>query len=228
MTTMTPTRLASMPRVNLLPPEIAAAERLRQLKLLLGLLVVGALVLVGMVWFFVSQQVGGAQDDLAQAQAEGAALDQQIASYAEVPEVYGQVDVAQANLVTAMTPEIRFSFYLNDLSLTIPKSSRLTSLVFANTASAIQMDPNTQVQYTPSGQPVAGTMTYVGRSTSFDAVATWLQSLGKSVGVTDPTVTNVTEAEDASTVGKFFDVESNAYLTPEASSGRYAQVENGE
>ena len=39
MTTLTPTRLAAMPRVNLLPPEIAEAARFKRLKVMLGLLV---------------------------------------------------------------------------------------------------------------------------------------------------------------------------------------------
>jgi len=54
MTTLTPTRLAALPRVNLLPPEIAAAAKLRRLKAMLALLVVGALVVVGLLFFLAS------------------------------------------------------------------------------------------------------------------------------------------------------------------------------
>ena len=42
------------------------------------------------------------------------------AKYAEVPKVYAQVDAAEADLELAMGQEIRYSFVLNDLSLTIP------------------------------------------------------------------------------------------------------------
>ncbi|HEX5017958.1 MAG TPA: PilN domain-containing protein [Actinomycetes bacterium] len=230
MTTLTANRLATMPRVNLLPPEIAAAQRLRQLKMLLGLIVVGALVVVVLAWLYVGGQVGNAEDELTQAQTDGAQLQQEIATYAEVPQVFGEVEAAQTNLVTAMTPEIRWSFLLNDLSLTIPQTSRLKSLTFTNQAAAIQVDPNAGLNAvtTPYGEPTMGTVTFTGRSTNFDAVVSWLQTLNRSEALSDPTVTNVAENEDEETAGRFFDVESNAFLTPEAASNRYAQIETGE
>jgi Tfp pilus assembly protein PilN len=230
MTTLTPTRLASMPRVNLLPPEIAAAQRLRQLKVFLGLLVAAAFVVVLLAWFFVGQQMGGAEEDLAAAQQQEAQLQKDIDNYAEVPEVYGAVDAAQQNLVTAMTPEIRVSFYLNDLSLTMPNNSRLTSLTFLNSAASVQLDPANAltVPTTPTGEVTMGSFSFSGRSTTFDAVASWLQTLSKGKGVTSPTVTAVTEGDDENTVGTFYDVDSNAFLSTDAASERYLQIEMGE
>ena len=43
--------------------------------------------------------------------------------YADVPKVYAAVDAAEAQLKLAMGHEIRYSFVLNDLSLTIPPTS---------------------------------------------------------------------------------------------------------
>ena len=79
MTTLTPTRLAQMPRVNLLPPEIAAAAKLRRLKIMLGLLVLGAMVLVVLGSSSPAVSIGGAEESLVDAQTEGAQLQAEVA-----------------------------------------------------------------------------------------------------------------------------------------------------
>ena len=231
MTTLTPTRLAQMPRVNLLPPEIAAAAKLRHLKLMLGLLVLAAMVLVVLGYLFASSRVGGEEESLADAQAAGAKLQADVATYAEVPQVLAEVDTAQVNLETAMTPEIRWSFYLNDLSLTIPRSTRLTSMTAVNDAAAAQVAgtvATTGQLLTPLGQVPMGSITFSGKSTDFNAVAAWLQTLARQKGYVEPSVQNVTKADTAGTQGTFYDVESNTQLGLEASSGRYLEIANGE
>jgi Tfp pilus assembly protein PilN len=228
MTTLTPTRLAQMPRVNLLPPEIAAAAKLRQLKIMLGLLVLAAMVLVVLGFLFASSQIGGAEESLADAETEGAQLQADVATYAEVPQVLAEVDTAQANLVTAMTPEIRWSFYLNDLSLTIPKTTRLSNITAVNTAAAEQLSGTVTAVGTPLGAASMGSITFTGKSTDFDAVAAWLQSLARQKGYLEPSVQNVTKAEAADSQGTYNDVESSTQLSLEASSGRFLEIANGE
>lgn len=233
MTTLTPTRLAAMPRVNLLPPEIEAAARLKRLKAVLAIVVLAVLAAVVLVYLFVSGQVGAAEDDLATAEAQGTALQAELAEYAEVPEVLAAVDAAQANLTTAMTPEIRWSFYLNDLSLSIPKTSRLATLTAVNAAAAAQVAPATGVglttaPVTPLGAPSMGTVAFTGSATDFDAVAAWLQTLARQQGYTEPSVTSITESDAEDTVGHFYEIETSIALTPEAASNRYLQIATGE
>lgn len=231
MTTLTPTRLAQMPRVNLLPPEIAAAAKLKRLKLILGLLVLAAMVLVVLGYLFASSSIGAAEESLADAQADGAQLQADVATYAEVPQVLAEVDFAQANLETAMTPEIRWSFYLNDLSLTIPRSTRLVTMTAINDAAAAQLSgtlSTTDQVVTPLGEVSMGSITFTGRSTDFDAVAAWLQSLAREKGYIEPSVQNVTKADAADSQGTYYDVESSTQLSLEASSGRYLEIANGE
>lgn len=230
MTTLTPTRLAAMPRVNLLPPEIAAAARLKRLKGMLGVMVLAVLAVVVLGFLYVSSQVGSAEEELATAEAEGASLQAEVATYAEVPQVLAQVQAAQDDLVTAMTPEIRWSFYLNDLSLSIPNTTRLTNMTVVNSAAAAQLDAGTAatVQVTPLGAPTMGSVTFSGKSTDFDAVAAWMQTLARQQGYVEPSVQSVVRAESENTVGKFYTVESSVWLSPEAASGRYLQIANGE
>jgi len=231
MTTLTPTRLAQMPRVNLLPPEIAAAAQLRRLKLILGLVVLAAMVLVVLGFLAASSRIGAAEDSLAASEAEGAKLQSDVAAYAEVPQVLAAVGTAQVNLETAMTPEIRWSFYLNDLSLTIPRSTRLSSMTAVNDAAAAQLAgtlATTATVVTPMGQVPMGSITFSGKSTDFDAVAAWLQSLAKQKGYMEPSAQSVTKSDTAGTQGTFYDVESNTQLSLEASSDRYLEIANGE
>ena len=89
---------------------------------MLGLLVLAVMALVVLDLPRRQQPGRRRRGDLATAQARGQRRSRpRSPSYAEVPQVLAEVDAAQANLVTAMTPEIRWSFYLNDLSLTIPQ-----------------------------------------------------------------------------------------------------------
>ncbi len=231
MTTLTPTRLAQMPRVNLLPPEIAAAAKLRHLKLMLGMLVLAAMALVVLGYIVASSSIGGAEESLAVAQADGAQLQADVATYAEVPQVLAEVGTAQVNLETAMTPEIRWSFYLNDLSLTIPRSTRLVTMTAINDAAAAQLSGSlstTGQVVSPLGQVSMGSLTFTGRSTDFDAVAAWLQSLARQNGYLEPSVQNVAKADAADSQGTYYDVESSTQLSLEASSGRYLEIANGE
>ena len=87
-----------------------------------------------------------------------------------------------------MTPEIRWSFFLNDLSLTIPSSTRLVSDDAINTAAAAQIagtcDPARWRRR--SEQVTMGSVAFTGKSTDFDAVAAWLQSLARQKGYLEP------------------------------------------
>jgi Tfp pilus assembly protein PilN len=231
MTTLTPTRLAAMPRVNLLPPEIAAAAKLKRLKALLVMVVLAVMVVLGLGYLVVSSQVGSAEEELANAQAEGATLQAEKATYAEVPQVYAAVNTAQQNLATAMAPEIRWSFFLNDLSLTIPRSTRLTSITAVNDAAAAQLTGDVTTAegaITSLGNPTMGSIAFAGKSEDFDAVAAWLQSLARQNGYLEPYVQNIAKADAQDAKGTWYDVESNTQLSPEAASMRYEQIANGE
>ena len=230
MTTMTPTRLAQMPRVNLLPPEIAAEAKFKRLQVLLGALLLALIALVVMVFLAVTNQISGAEDELTAAQAEGSTLAADVATYAEVPEVLAEVQTAQTNLSTAMAPEIRWSFYLNDLSLTIPNSTRIATMTAVNEAAAAQMagELGTTAQVTPLGEVSIGSVTFSSRSTNFDAVAAWMQSLARQKGYVEPTVQSVTKSDEAETVGTIYNVESSTQLNTDAVSGRYLTIANGE
>jgi Tfp pilus assembly protein PilN len=131
-----------------------------------------------------------------------------------------------------MAPEIRWSFYLNDLSLTIPKSTRLTGMAAVNDAAAAQLSGDLSVAeggvVTPLGYPTMGSISFSGKSEDFDAVASWLQSLARQNGYLEPYVQNIAKADAQDAKGTWYDVESNTQLSPDAASMRFEQIANGE
>jgi len=225
MTTLTASRLAEMPKVNLLPPEIEEASRLRKLQAGLALLLLMVLALVVMLFLWTSGQVGTAEDDLATAQAEGSELEAKKATFAKVPAVLAEVDAAEAALTTAMTPEIRWSFYLNDLSLGIPSSTRLVSLTAVNSAAATQLDPATLVPPTQLGTPTMGNITYSGMATDMDATAAWLVSQMRQEGLVAPQLQ--TAAELAELPNSVYSFESTVEVGLEGASERYTRIQEG-
>jgi Tfp pilus assembly protein PilN len=218
MSTLTATRVATLPRVNLLPPEIEEQRRFRKVQAGLGAGVVAALGVVGALTLLANGAVSNAQSDLDEATARGSQLKAQQAQYAEVPVVYAQVEAAEAQLGQAMGKEVRWSYFLNDLSLKIPGKVWLTSMTVAqdvDSAVAAAPDPTTYIS------PGVGTVTFAGAGTRHNDVAAWLDALAKQKGLTQPYFTSSTQEAIGTQSAVVFS--SQATITEEALSGRYTQ-----
>ena len=128
MTTQTLTGAPTLPRVNLLPPEIAEARRAKRVKAGLGSAVAIALLAVGGLYQSARGGVSSASDELASAQQENASLQHQLTDYQNVTAMKERVAAAQANLRLAMGPQVLWSHYLSDLSLILPGNVWLTKI----------------------------------------------------------------------------------------------------
>jgi hypothetical protein len=116
----TSTSLATLPRVNLLPPEIGEQRRAKRVQTGLGVGVLAAAGVVGAMFLVANGQVGSAQDQLDASNQRGTQLQAKADQYAEVPLVYAQVEAGEATVQLAMGKEIRWSHFLNDLSIRTP------------------------------------------------------------------------------------------------------------
>ena len=198
MSTLTTTRLDVPVRVNLLPPEIGSARRLRRLKVGLGAgLGVVALVVAALYWQ-ATGQVSTANEALVAAQAENTALQHQVAQYADVPAVYAQVAGAQAQLAAVQANEVHWSTYLADLSLKMPPRVWLTSM------SVTENFPVTGAGQKSSGDPLAppgtiGTVSFSGYAMTHQDVAVWLDALKTVSDGAYPYFTNSTESKIGTT-----------------------------
>lgn len=218
-----------IPRVNLLPQEIADAENFRKLKYKLGGAVAIAVGVVGLLFVGATGQVSSAQEGLDVATANTVALQQQVTALAEVPKVYGQVAAAENQLTTAMGDEVRWSFYMTDLSLTIPNDVGLTSMSIkqvrtaAAPAAGTIAGPGAATAGAQSvlGKPGIATVTFEGQAATQDDVAAFLDSLAKQKSYVDPYFTNASVSDDTDSGQKVVTFSATTTVTDKAKSGRY-------
>jgi Tfp pilus assembly protein PilN len=211
--------LGALPRVNLLPPEIAETRRFKRIQVGLGATVAGAIGIVALLYISASSGVSGAQAKVDAATAQTASLQAETARYSGVTEVYSKAAAAEAMLSTAMGQEVRYSQLLNDLSLSIPSNVWIKNLVFSQ-------EPGTGAAGATSTG--IGTLTVTGVGFSHDDVAVWLESLadqndGKTYA--DPYFSNSTETLLGTR--RTVNFTSTATLTPQALSHRYDHPAGG-
>jgi Tfp pilus assembly protein PilN len=221
MSTLTTTRLATLPKVNLLPPEIAEEQRLRRVQVGLGVGVAAAVGVVAALTVLAAGQVGAAQDELDTATAQQQVLTAKKQDYAEVPQVYAQVDAAEAQLSRAMGQAVRWSFFLNDLSVNTPSKVWLTKMTVEQSvdpAAAAAAATSTGPSYL---EPGIGTVTFEGYGYRHNDVASWLNMLGRQKGLSQAYFTKSEEELIGSDSPVRF--ESQATVTEDALWGKYTQ-----
>lgn len=224
MSTLTATRLATLPRVNLLPPEIGERRRLKKVQTGLGAGVAAAAVVVGALTLLAMAQVNSAQEDLEAKKARGAQLQSQQAQYAEVPLVFAQVEAASAQLGQAMGKEVRWSYFLNDLSLNVPGKVWLTSMTVTQDVDGAVVAATANPTVPGGGTyltPGLGTVTFQGKGYAHNDVAAWLNALTRQNGLTQPYFTSSAQEEIGSKSAVGFT--SQATITEDALSGRFTE-----
>ncbi|MDQ3610602.1 MAG: PilN domain-containing protein [Actinomycetota bacterium] len=208
--------LPVLPRVNLLPPEIAEQVRFRRIQYALGGGVLAAVGVVALLYLAAVGSVNDATTELETANATNTALQAETAKYAEVQSVYAQAAAAQAMLTQAMGEEVRFSQYLNDLSLTVPENVWLQDVSFTQAATPSALGAT---------EPGIGQVTFTGVAFKHDDVAVWLESLAKQKGYTDPYFTSSTKALIGTRA--IVNFTNTVTMTPAALSGRYTTPAGG-
>lgn len=225
MTTETVSGMTTVPApsVNLMPPEIAEAAKFRRFQLAMGGVVVIAAVVVGALYTSARHSASDAQGDLDSAQAQKAQIAQQVDQLKSVADTYQQVQQAKSLLAAAMGNEVRWSYYLEDMSLKIPDNVWLTSMSVTpgttSSATTTSTTGTTPAAIAPPDQ--IATITFGGVALSHDDVAKWLTAIAAEKGWSDPYVTSITET----TIGSrsVYDWQGTVDITSKALSDRYTQ-----
>lgn len=197
-TTQTAPQLAaaSMPRVNLMPPELAEAARFRQIQFALAGAVLLTIALVGLLYHHEHSGVAGAKEQLAQAQVQQSVLQGQLNGLASVSATYADVQNKQAELATAMGSEVRWSFFLNDMTMALPSNVWMSSLSVSETGAAPAAAPTGTLGGATAPAP---TVTPIGSVTmgltgfTHDDVAAWLDAMAKNKYFLSPSFDSSTE-----------------------------------
>ena len=207
----------TLPRVNLLPPEIAQKRAFRKVQMGMGAAVLASLAVVGGLYVTAAHSVTSAQSDLDTAQAQQVNLSKQVSSYAGVTAIYSAAEAAQAQLAQAMGDEVRYSQLLNDLSLAIPGNVWLNNVTFTPAAA---VPPTAAAAAMPvSADAPVGSVSFQGVAFSHDDVASWLEALGRLKTYANPFFSSSSEALIGTRPVVNFS--STADVTPQAQSHRY-------
>jgi len=194
-----PASAAAFPRVNLMPDTIANEAKVHRAKLVLGVAAAASVALVGGLYVMASADVSGAQDQLDAATAQGAVLATEAAKYADVPKVQAEVTAAQTQQYEAMGSEVRWSYLLNNLALTMPSGASLigfsgvvgtTPPAAAGATAAVAGAPPAGTT-SVLGRPGIGTITYEGEARGYPNVAAFLDAMAKQKTLVDPYATFV-------------------------------------
>lgn len=215
----TPSALVALARVNLMPNSYARRAAVRRAKIAAVAALVGALLVASLLFLVSWQKATSAQERLDQATFERTLLQSEASRYSGVPRVFEAVNGAQGQLVVAMGNEVRWSFFLNDLALTMPAGVSLDSL------DATVIGPGQPTETTSDGQvgSKVGNLSVSAKALTFNRVANWLDSLAKMDTVADPYVSGLAAGDEEGT--KIVTFSSTADITTETLSGRYTQEE---
>lgn len=171
-----------MRSINLLPPEAHIKEQARERFakiLLVGLIYVGLLVVVTVLWqsrVADAEQAAAAQLDL------NRTLENQITQFGSIEDLVMEYDANVALMETALADDLSWGRILNDLGRILPDSVWLESF-----RGAIETDPATSA---------VGSVSVTGVGFDFPDVSAWLRSLDSDrfPAATGTWVTNVSEA----------------------------------
>jgi Tfp pilus assembly protein PilN len=222
-----PTTEVLIPRVNLLPPEIAEAAKFRRVQTQLGAAVLASVGVVGLLFVVASGQVTSAQEALDQATAQTAAVQSEVTALANVPKLYAEVAAAEGQLTQAMGEEVRWSNYLTDLSLTVPNDVGLLSMSVVQTLmGAAEAGPGAgPATASVLGTPGIASVTFEGEALEQNDVAAFLDALAQQKGVVDPYFTSATKDEDANAGQEVVTFSATATIDESAKSGRYTKAD---
>ena len=203
---------ATVPRVNLLPPEILEARGFARMQRAMVAGVVAVVLLAGAGTWWASTGVSAAQATLDVAQTESNQLQAEKAKYAAVPQVTAQVDAAELARQQAMSLDMLWYSYLNQVALATTQDVWLTKLT-ASLAAPTGTDP-----LAPTG---IGTVKIDGAATSHDDVAGWLEALNRITGIKGTELT--ADSRDGKTDQNTGEVTftSTSTVTSDALSHRY-------
>jgi hypothetical protein len=219
VTETTPTQTAqpvrtgwtTVPKVNLLPPEIIAGRRFVRLQRRLAVAVLIAAACCGAATWWAQTQVSTAQAALDDAQSRTSQLQTEKARYAEVPQVTAAVEAALTTRQSAMASDVLWYRYLNDVALATSTNVWLTTMTVTlnGVGAAASTDP-----LAPAG---IGVLQISGQTTSLPNVGGWLESLDGIAGVKGSTLVTATRDDTGDTIS----FSTRSVLTSDALSHRY-------
>jgi Tfp pilus assembly protein PilN len=172
--------------VNLLPPDILAAQRQRRMA---GVVALAGAGVIGLIFVFYVLQLGtlgSVNEDIERAEQNNAGLRRDIEALQPFEEIRSQAQAKQDLLNQVYANEISFSGILMDVSRVIPSEAALTSL------SATSQEPTAS---TGGSTLLVGRIDVAGLALDYDTIADWLMRLERIRGWVNPWVTSIADPD---------------------------------
>lgn len=188
MSVQTTTRIAELPSVNLIPPEIQEERNFRRLQAGLAAIVVLAIAGVGALYVHDRKAVHQGQAELAAAQETQQRLQREMNGLRDVTETANQLQAAENALTQVRSTNVRWSDTLADLSASLPDGVWYTSLGIKETVQPGAYPKSTAVPL-EVGTIQFGATGYVHKQVDgwpvHNVVAGWLDAMSKIVYFSD-------------------------------------------
>lgn len=204
------------PRVDLLPPEVAARRKGKALRKSLSVAVMVVIVLVGAGVVAAFWHAAGSQAKLESAQTRTLDLLTDQAKYAEVLQVQAEVNTATAAREVGASTEVDWNDYLQKIRAILPADVVIETV---SVISASPLVPFEQAKAPLQAQRVATLMIAV-TSPSLPAVPRWLEALQALPGYTDATPGSIKRAAENE-----YEVNLTLHIDGGAYSNRFASPE---
>jgi Tfp pilus assembly protein PilN len=173
-------------QVNLLPPEILAAQRQRRLAGVVALAGVGVIGLILVFYVLQLGKVSGIRSDIEQQQQTNQGLQGEIEKLREFEALRAQAQAKQKLLNDVFANEISFSGLLMDISRVIPSTAALTSM------NVTSQEPTPT---TGGSTLLTGRIDISGLALDYQTIADWLTRLERVRGWVNPWVTSIADPE---------------------------------
>lgn len=175
-----------MSQVNLLPPDILAAQRQRRMAGVVALAGAGVIGLIFVFYVLQLGSLGSVQEDIERAEQNNAGLQRDIEALQQFEEIRSRAQAKQDLLNQVYANEISFSGILMDVSRVIPSDAALTSF------SATSQEPTAT---TGGSTLLTGRIDVAGLAIDYDTIASWLMRLERIRGWVNPWVTSIADPE---------------------------------
>ncbi len=214
-----PVTTYTIPRVNLLPPEIAAERRFKSTRIVLGLVTVGVIAALGTGFAWSVHEVHKAEDALAAEQATATKLEAEKARYAEVPKVLNALETTELARSQAMSADIAWYAQIDQINAEYPQGMRFKSLSMTlygagGNTTALTPDPL-------NPEPVIGSIQVDGVAPSYVSTAQWYEALEAHPGFANPFVAKADLGWDEEYNANLVSLTSSVQFTDELLTHRF-------
>ena len=205
----------SLPQVNLLPPEVAAARNLIRIKAWLGVALLMTVVLAAAGFGAALLDGNAAAAELKTAQRDGARLQADQAKFAEVPKVLGALADAKAARLVGMSTEVAWTGYLNAISATLPPNVSIDDVAIIGATPMVAAPAPATVLQAPS----LYTITFAARSMTIPDSAAWADALNSVPGFADAWISSASVTAQGTTT--YYQVAGSVQVNNVALANRF-------